>query len=198
MTGRSQGTENSTSPVHSRSAKKVLPYLGIHDLFIRDEEFRKNKIDNGRTEEICRQMDDLADEDLTHHWTPEEINDYRNNWWIRSNKTVSDTMPIRHRSDFKQALSTLRQKEDEAQRNQRWTQSYSSSWWKRQGTWWNSSYENHQDDVPSTDWSGQLDKEVIGTLIQGMIFRIHLLCYSWIVYSWRWSTVTDGVCKHHT
>ena len=35
-------------------------YLGIHDRFIRDEKFRKNMIDNGRTEEICRQMDDLA------------------------------------------------------------------------------------------------------------------------------------------
>ena len=31
--------------------------------------------DNGRTEGICRQMDDLADEDHTHHLTPEEIDD---------------------------------------------------------------------------------------------------------------------------
>ena len=31
----------------------------------------------GRTEEICRQKDDLADEDHTHHLTPEEIDDYR-------------------------------------------------------------------------------------------------------------------------
>ena len=30
---------------------------------------------------------------------------------------------------------------------------------------------------------GNLIEEVIGTLIRGMIFRIHLLCYSWIVYS---------------
>ena len=118
--------------------------------------FRKNMIDNGRTEEICRQMDDLADKDHTHHVSPEEIDDYRSNWWIRSNKIGSDTMPIRHRSDFNQALSTLRQlkdKEDEAQRKQRWTQSYSSSWWNRQGSWWNSSYENHHEDVPSTDSS---------------------------------------------
>ena len=111
-------------------------------------------IDNGRTEEICRRMDGIADEDHTHHLTPEEIDDYRSNWWIRSNKIGSDTMPIRHRSDFKQALSTLCQlkdKEDEAQRNRRWTQSYSSSWWNWQGSWWNSSYENHHEDVPSTD-----------------------------------------------
>ena len=80
-------------------------------------------MDNGRTEEICRQMDNLADEDHTYHLTPEEIDDYRSDWWIRLNKIGSDTMPIRHRSDFKQAL--LKDKEDEAQRNQTWTQSWS-------------------------------------------------------------------------
>ena len=95
---------------HSLKKKcKKKYYLGIHDRFIRDEKFRKNMIDNGGTEEICRQMDDLADEDHTHHLTPEEIDDYRSNWWIRSNKIGSDTLPIRHRSDFKQALSTLQQ-----------------------------------------------------------------------------------------
>ena len=46
---------------HSLEKKcKNKYYLGIHDRFIRDEKFRKNMIDNGRTEEICRQMDDLA------------------------------------------------------------------------------------------------------------------------------------------
>ena len=133
---------------------KKKNFLGIHDRFIRDEKFRKNMFDNGRTEEICRQMDDLADEDHTHHLTPEEIHDYRNNWWIRSNPIGSDTMPIRHRSDFKQALSTLRQqkdKEDAARHNQRWMQSYSSSWWNWQESRWHSSYENHHEDVPSTD-----------------------------------------------
>ena len=59
-------------------------YLGIHDGFIRDEKFRENMIDNGRTEEICRQMDDLAVEDHTHHLLPEEIDDYRSNWWIQT------------------------------------------------------------------------------------------------------------------
>ena len=125
VTGRSQGTENTTSPIHSTRSAKRRNFLGIHDRFIRDAKFRKNMIDNGRTEEICRQMDDLADEDHTQHLTPEEIDDYRSNGWIRSNKIGSDTVPIRQRSDFKQALPTLRQlkdKEDEAQRNQRWTQ----------------------------------------------------------------------------
>ena len=51
---------------HSFKKKCKKKYdLGIHDRFTRDEKFRKNMIDNGRTEEICRQMDDLADEDHT-------------------------------------------------------------------------------------------------------------------------------------
>ena len=69
--------------------------------------------DTGRTEEMCRKMDDLANEDHTHHLTPEEIRGCRANWWIRSNKVGSDTMPVRHRLDFKQALSTLRQLKDQ-------------------------------------------------------------------------------------
>ena len=88
-------------------------YLGIHDRFIRDEKFRKNMFDTGRTEEMCRKMDELANEDHTHHLTPEEIRGYRANWWIRSHKVGSDTMQVRHRPDFKQALSILRQLNDQ-------------------------------------------------------------------------------------
>ena len=66
-------------------------YQGIHDRFVRDDKFRRNMIEIGRTADLCRQMDDLADEDHTHHLTPQEVDTYRNNWWIRSNKIRSDT-----------------------------------------------------------------------------------------------------------
>ena len=63
-------------------------------------------------------------------------------------------MPVQQRSDFKQALSTwqqLKEKEDAAQRNQRWAQS-SSSWWTWQRSWWTPyAYESHHGDVPSSD-----------------------------------------------
>ena len=52
-----------------------------------------------------------------HIATEEEFKVYRGNWWKRSNVVGSDTMPIRHRLDFKQALSTLhrlKKAEDEA------------------------------------------------------------------------------------
>ena len=135
---------------------KKRHFLGIHDRFIRDEKFRKNMIELGRSEEICREMDKLANEDHTHHITPDEIRVYRNNWWIRSNTVGSVTMPVRHQPDFKQALSTLRQfkNQEDTAHQQRW-QSYSSSWWNWQESWWHSSYEHHHDDGPSTDRSGK-------------------------------------------
>ena len=60
-----------------------------------------------RIEEVIREMDKLANENHTHIATEEELDVYRGNWWMRSNFVGSNTMPIRHRSDFKPALSTL-------------------------------------------------------------------------------------------
>ena len=44
---------------------KKRDFFGIHDRFIRDERFRKTMIELGRTEEVCREMDKLAN-DHTH------------------------------------------------------------------------------------------------------------------------------------
>ena len=131
---------------------KKKNFLGIDDRFIRDEKVRKNMFDVGRSEELCREMDKLANEDHTHHITAEDISVYRNKWWLRSNTVGSDTMPVRHRADFKQALSTLRQlKHQEDTAHQQGWKSYSSSWWSWQESWWHSSYEHHHEDGPSTD-----------------------------------------------
>ena len=40
--------------------------MSIHDRFIRDIWFRKTMIELGRTEEVIREMDKLANEDHTH------------------------------------------------------------------------------------------------------------------------------------
>ena len=146
---------------------KKKNFLGIHDRFIRDERFRKNMIELGRSGEICREMDKLANEDHTHHITPDEIRVYRNNWWIRSNFVGSVTMPVRHRADFKEALSTLRHlknQEDQAY-YQNW-QSSSSSWWNWQDSWWHSSSEYHRDAGPGTDRSGKPDGRLLGQLFE--------------------------------
>ena len=135
---------------------------------MRDETFRNRRIENGRDEDVCRQWDDLANEDHTHHLTAQEYLHYKSNWWLHSNKTGSNTVPVKHRPDFKQALSTLqqlKQKEEGAlqtstnsRRNQQWAQSSSSSsWWSWQGSWWTPySYESQDGDEPSTDRTGDL------------------------------------------
>ena len=95
-----------------------------------------------RTEEVIREMDKLVIEDHTHIATEEELNVYRGDWWIRSNFVGSDAMPIKHRADFKQALSTLRRlknQEDQAY-YQIWLSSF-SSWWQWQDSWWHPSSE---------------------------------------------------------
>ena len=151
--GRSQGITSTSSRTRSRiNARRRFSWVSTTGSSATRNSARKCLTSVALKK--CREMDKLADEDHTHHITAEEISVYRNNWWLRSNTVGSDTMPVRHRADFKQALSTLRQlkdKEDAEDHNQRWTQSYSSSWWNWQASWWHSSYENHHEDVPSID-----------------------------------------------
>ena len=115
----------------------------IHDRFIRDMTFRKTMIELGRSEEIILEMDRLASEDHSHIATQEEIDVYRGDWWIRSNLVNSDTIPTRHRPDFKKALSTLYRlkKAEDKKHCENWSQS-SSSWWQWQTSWWHPYYEN--------------------------------------------------------
>ena len=87
---------------------KKKDYERIHDRFLRDDVFRRRMIENNRDEKVCRAWDVLADEDHTYHMSQEEYFYYRNNWWLHLNKSGNDTQPLRKRSDFKQALSTLK------------------------------------------------------------------------------------------
>ena len=80
---------------------------------MRDHVFRGRMIKNSRDEDVCRAWDVLADEDHTCHMSEEEYFYYENNWWI-SLKSGKTTQPLRKRSDFKQALSTLKRLHQEA------------------------------------------------------------------------------------
>ena len=114
-------------------------------------QFRKRMIENDRDE------DALANEDQTHLLTPQEYDYNKSNWWLRSNKTGSDTVPVQRRPDFKQALSTLQQlkeKEAGAQRNQQWAQSSSFFFFMVELAMFlvdSFSYESHHGDEPSAD-----------------------------------------------
>ena len=80
-----------------------------------------------------------------------------------SNKQGSKTMPLRHRPDFKQALSTLQRLQQEAgeepqvptysYKHQQWeARSSSSTWWNWQGSWWTPYHSESQDgDAPSIE-----------------------------------------------
>ena len=134
-------------------------------------------IELGRTEEVIREMDKLVNEDHTHIATEEELNVFRSNWWIRSNFVGSDTMPVRHRADFKEALSTLRRiknQEDQAY-YQNWWQSSSSSWWNWQDSWWHPSLSITAKMDPALIDRGNLRQSVIRPIIRGMILEINLM-----------------------
>ena len=106
-TGRKKVAKNTHTANQLQKKCIKRKYKNIHDRFIRDLWFRKTMLELGRSEEVILEMDRLAYEDHTHIATEEEIDVFRGNWWIRSNFVGSDTMPVRHRPDFKKALSTF-------------------------------------------------------------------------------------------
>ena len=61
-----------------------------------------------RDEDVCRKWDDLAEQDFTNRTSEPECFHYRQNWWISLNKSGDTGGPLRNRSDFNQALSTLK------------------------------------------------------------------------------------------
>ena len=141
--GKKEGDKEYHTANQLKKKCRKRGYNNIHDRFIRDTWFRQSMLEMDRTEEAIREMDRLANEDHTHIATEEELDVYRGNWWIRSNFVGSDTMPIRHRPDFKKALSTLHRlktAEDQAY-YQNWWQGSSSSWWQWQDFWWHPSSE---------------------------------------------------------
>ena len=120
--GKKPGDREYCTANQSKKKCKKKFFQGIHDRFIRDETFRNRMIQNGRNDDVCRQWEAPADEDHTHHLTPQEYYHYKSNWKLRSNKTGSNAVPVRHRPDFKQALSTL-QHSKQKEGDQQWAQS---------------------------------------------------------------------------
>ena len=145
--GKSHGDKESYLANQLKKKCKKKKFQGIHDRFLLDHAFRVRMIENNRDEEVCRRLDVLADEDHTSHLSEEEYFHYKNRWWLHLNKSGSDTLPLRKRSDFKQALSTLEclhQEAGEEQlapnpywKNKQWklASSSSSTWCEWQDSW---------------------------------------------------------------
>ena len=127
-------------------------FTGVHDRFLRDHVFRERMLKNDRDEDVCRESDDLAEQDHICRMSESEYLHYRQNWWISLNKSGNTTEPLRNRSDFNQALSTLKRLHRQVGGRQlrhtpcwkykQWKSSSSSSstWWQWSESWW-SSYE---------------------------------------------------------
>ena len=125
-------------------------FTGIHDRFLRDHVFRERMIENNRDEHVCREWDALAEQDHTYRMSESEYFHYKQNWWISLNKSRSNTEPVRKRSEFNQALSTLNHLHREAGGQQlkpmphwkckEWkpASSSSSTWWQWRESWWSS------------------------------------------------------------
>ena len=131
--GKSQETKN----IIWRKKKK---FQGIHVRFFRDHEFRFRMIENHRDEDFCDAFEDHID-----HLTEQEYLLCKSKWWLHSNKQGSNTMPLTHRPDSKQALSTLHRLQREAEedpyvpicshKHKQLEAQSSSTWWNWQGSW---------------------------------------------------------------
>ena len=125
-------------------------FKGIHDRFLRDHVFRERMIQHNRDEDVYRAWDVLAEQDYTCRMSESEYFHYRQNWWITLNKSGINTQPLRKRSDFNQAMSTLDRLHQEAGGQQlrpmpyckykEWkpASSSSSTWWQWRESWWSS------------------------------------------------------------
>ena len=127
---------------------RMRDFKGIHDRFLRDHVFRERMLENNRDEEVCRKWDVLAEQDHTYRMSESEYFHYRQNWSL--NKSGSNTQPVRKRSDFNQALSTLNRLHRESGGQQLRPMPYwkyqqrqplsssSSTWWHWRESWWSS------------------------------------------------------------
>ena len=99
--GKGQETKNIIWPTNwKRNAKRRISKESMIDSYKIMISVSK-WIRNNRDEEVCRRWDVLADEDHTYHLSEEEYFYYKNKWWLHLNKSGSDTLPMRKRSDFK-------------------------------------------------------------------------------------------------
>ena len=79
-------------------------FTGIHDRFLRDPVYRESQLAIGWTEQKCKELDELAKEDHTHHLTPEEQRRYQGQWYLTLNKSGKNGL-MKLRSDFRCAVS---------------------------------------------------------------------------------------------
>ena len=73
-------------------------FTGIHDRFLRDPVYRESPLAIGWTEQKCKELDELAQEDHTYRLTPEEKR-CQGQWYLTLNKSGKNG-PMKLRSNF--------------------------------------------------------------------------------------------------
>ena len=124
-------------------------FQGIHDRFQKDLRFRDSQLRIDRTEEICIQMDEVAQKKKSPIiWRKQSTFDTERGWISLNNSERSG--PLTDRSNFNEALTTLNRLHQESGERQlrpvplwkyqNWHQSSSSSssWWQWSDSWWSS------------------------------------------------------------
>ena len=81
-------------------------FEGFHDRFLKDDRYRESQLEHDRTEEVCIQVDEIAQKYFSFHTTQGEHSRHKKNWWISLN-ICGGAEPRRGRSDFNDALSRL-------------------------------------------------------------------------------------------
>ena len=123
-------------------------FEGIHDHFQKDLKDRDSQLRIDRTEEVCIQMDEVAQTDFTNRMSSDEYMRYKKIWWI-SFSTSGRHAPMKLRSDFSEASTKLHRLHCESGEErlapipfwqyQKWHPSSSSSstpWWQWNDSWW--------------------------------------------------------------
>ena len=60
-------------------------FTGIHDRFLRDQVYRESQLAIGWTEQNCKEMDELAEQNHTYHHSTEEFKIYQGQWYLTLN-----------------------------------------------------------------------------------------------------------------
>ena len=120
-------------------------FSGIHDRFRGDPVYRESQLAIGRTEQKCKEWDELAEEDHTYHLTPEEKKRYQGQWYLTLNKAGKNGL-MKVQSDFRAAVSIKNRLHHESgeqieerlhpDQPRRWHSFSSTSWWDKSGWNW--------------------------------------------------------------
>ena len=148
--GRLKNKRSTSSPIiwERDASRKVLKEFTI--VFSTIQYFVNLYSAFDRTEEVCIQMDEVAQKAFTYRMTEDEYFRYKKNLWISLSKS-GEIGPMRDRSDFNDALTKLHRLHQESGEEQlapilfwqyqQWhpsSSSSSTSWWQWNDSWWSS------------------------------------------------------------